>query len=220
MSRDDKSYKRKKKGVQPQPLFLITCEGEKTENYYFSEFPYCNSLGAANQLGQYYLTNAVYIKKAAGQHCGVVDTARTVFLELKKRGLLIKPQDVWCVFDCDNDIDSTRQAVERAHILGYNSIYSIQCFELWYLLHYQELNGVVNKEEYDKKISQYIGQEYSHEIKGMYKTLFEQQTDAIRRAERLWNNADRDGDLFCDPVTNVHILVEALNKAHANRYKG
>jgi len=212
--RDTSSYKRQKRNIRPSPFFIIVCEGEVTEVDYFKAFPYYSKLGATSSDGYYYSHAAVYIEPGAGQHEKVVKRAYQIWAELNKKYGTISPNEVWCVFDCDGNPDGLNRAIQAARLKKFNAIYSIQCFELWYLLHFQKVTGAISKTEYDKKISEYLGICYTHGTKGMYDLLKERQDFAIRTARKLWEQKAQIGELQSDPITNVFLLVEALNSAY------
>ena len=206
--RDSNSYKRKKKYIRPSPFFIIVCEGKITEPDYFKGFPYYGKLGTG------YSHAAVYIVPDAGQHEAVVTKAYEVWKDLNEEYGTISPNEVWCVFDCDGDPDGLNRAIQAARSKKFNAIYSVQCFELWYMLHFQMVRGAINKTEYDKKISEYLGIDYTHGTRGMYALLKEHQDDAIRTARQLWEQKAKMCELQGDPITNVFLLVEALNSAY------
>lgn len=112
--RSNGSYQRRSKSIRPSPFFIIVCEGEVTEEDYFKSFPYYHSLGKGNLQGQLYEHKAVHIEAGAGQHIQVVKRAEKVFNEFIKKYGTVKPSEVWCVFDCDNDIIALKLAVEAA----------------------------------------------------------------------------------------------------------
>jgi uncharacterized protein len=49
---------------------------------------------------------------------------------------------------------------------------------------------------------------------GMYEYLEEFQQTAIENAKRLWEEKKKMCNLQEDPITNVFVLVEALNEAY------
>lgn len=212
--RDTSSYKRQKKYIRPSPFFLIVCEGKVTEVDYFKAFPYYSKLGATADSVYHYSYGAVYIVPGAGQHESVVTKAYNVWSELNKEFGTISPEEVWCVFDCDGHPDSLNRAIQAARTKKFNAIYSVQCFELWFLLHFQMVTGAISKNDYDKKISEYLGIRYTHGTRGMYNLLKGRQEFAIRTAKQLWKQKEQMGELQGDPITNVFLLVEALNSAY------
>jgi hypothetical protein len=147
----------------------------------------------------------------------VVEQADRIYKKFHKEYGTVSPKEVWCVFDCDYDVDALRQAVQAADKKGFNPIYTIQCFELWFVLHFQALSVAIEKKEYDNKISTYLKMKYSHGTRGIYQLLEPYQNRAIKLAEQLWN--DKKQLVFEDPITNVHKLVLELNNAFANLRK-
>lgn len=212
--RDISSYKRRKRNIRPSPFFIIVCEGKVTEADYFKSFPYYCKLGNVSGNGYHYSHAAVYIVPGAGKHESVVTKAYKVWLELKKKYGTISPNEVWCVFDCDEDPYGLNRAIQKAGAKRFNAIYSVQCFELWYLLHFQMVTGAISKTEYDRKISEYLGICYTHGTRGMYELLKKRQDFAIRTAKQLWEQKAQMGEIQGDPITNVFLLVEALNNAY------
>jgi len=213
--RTEESYKRKSKKVRPNPFFIIVCEGKISEVDYFKSFPYYSKIGSTTISGQYFLHQPVYIEGSAGQHAQVVRAAEKVFKEKKKAYVDIRPEEVWCVFDCDKNIAELSKAVKLAEAKKFKPIYSIQCFELWYLLHFQYLSTAIEKEHYDKKIGKALGISYAHGTTGMYQRLLPYQETALMHAKALWEQKKKDNLLFEDPVTNVQELVLALNDAYS-----
>ncbi|MFS0725684.1 RloB family protein [Paenibacillus sp. 1P07SE] len=189
--RSDESYKRKKKNVRPNPYFIIVCEGSVTEVDYFKSFPYYNNLGGTTSSGLRYGHEPVHIEGGAGQHVQVVRRAERVLREKDAKLGSISKADVWCVFDCDRKTPELREAVELARRKGFKAIYSVQCFELWFVLHFQYLSTAVA--DYDERISRKLGIQYTHSSTGMYEQLIELQSAAITNAERLWESMEREG---------------------------
>lgn len=214
--RSDRSYSRKKKSIKPSPFFIIVCEGSVTEVDYFKSFPYYRQLGKRTGY-QSYQHESIRIDGGAGQHEKVVAKASKVFREFNDMYGGISPSEVWCVFDCDNNPTELQKAVTSARKKGFNPIYSVQCFELWFLLHFQVLTTAIPKSDYDKKISQYLGINYSHGTTGLFSKLEGQpQQHALKVAADLWERRLDENQLFEDPLTNVFLLVNELNLAFNN----
>ena len=124
---------------------------------------------------------------------------------------------LWCVFDCDDNKDQElRAATEYADKHGYQIAYSNPSFEYWYLLHFEKRNG------YLKDCDTVIGilkskgylENYEKSV-DVFDELLPNQAAAINRAkervERL--SADQTNVISRDsnPVTTVYELVEFLN---------
>lgn len=203
--RDSSSYRRTSKRFRPKPFFIIVCEGKKTEPDYFKGFKYYGS-------GFQFVHSTVYIVPDAGQHEQVINKACEVYDKLQREYGTIKSKEVWCVFDCDGNYEALKKAIQLAKRKEFNAIYSIQCFELWFLLHFQQVTGPIT--DYDEKISKYLNINYNHGMTGMYEYLEKFQQTAIENAKRLWEDKKQMGNLQKDPITNVFVLVEALNEAY------
>lgn len=223
MGRNRASYSRSRtrRTIEPNPYFLIVCEGEVTEYDYFCDFPYSQKFRDKDRLGN--KRGLVRIINKAGQRFSVVTKAKQEFDKLNK-DYNIEPSNVWCVFD--RDYNSTEEdndfckAIQHANKLGFNPIYSIQCFEIWYILHYQLLSSAIDRNHYNRIITRNINVKYDHGTIGMYDRLIDRQQIAIKNAQKLLqeNKEKIDCKQFkrIDPFTNVDKLVIGLNTAYDN----
>ena len=122
---------------------LIVCEGTKTEPNYFRSFPKHNEVDV--------------VVEGSGM---VADSLVGRAIELKDRAedRDEKYYKVWCVFDRDSN---QKQNFNRALQLGESNqiyvAYSIEAFELWYLLHFEFLNSGISRAKYCEKIDRHIG---------------------------------------------------------------
>jgi hypothetical protein len=138
MAKKDGNYsylKRQANKRQPRETFLIVCEGEKTEYYYFT----C--------LREDLKSNNIKIKvKGEGQNT----------LSLVKKAINIKNNEksasydqVWCVFDKDNYTkEQFNQAEGLAQKENIKIAYSNEAFEIWYILHFQYLDTATPRDRY------------------------------------------------------------------------
>lgn len=122
--------------------FLIICEGVNTEPDYFNAF----RLTSANI-------------KAVGQGLntvGLVQKALRMKEEERKKGR--EYDQCWVVFDKDDfpDRDFNR-AIGMAEAGGMRVAYSNQAFELWFLLHYNLVQGPMHRNQYETKLSGLLG---------------------------------------------------------------
>ena len=113
---------------------LIVCEGQ-TEEWYFNRFPVISlSVRCINLQGQ----SKMSLVQATQE---IVKNEDFTF------------DEIWCVFDMDvqnTDKDFTLfdNSIDKAKSLDYNVAYSNDCFELWLLLHYKDIQSTQNREYY------------------------------------------------------------------------
>ena len=110
---------------------------------------------------------------------------------------------LWCVFDCDDNKDSELQAaISYAEKHGYKIAYSNPAFEYWYLLHFENLKNRGYLENYEKSMD-------------VFEELQKHQPEAIEHAKERVERLTRDKvAMICrdsNPVTTVYELVEFLN---------
>jgi hypothetical protein len=185
------------------PRILIVCEGEKTERQYFEG------------LRQSYRIPTVELRvepsRIGTAPSQVVETAEG----FAKQGSW---EEVWCVFDRD-DHPSFVAAIEKAKViqeqlrkkLGQGFIFraapSVPCFELWYLIHFEEQTRAEESATILEKLRAWIPN-YDKGLPGLWNRLEPTVAMAIDRAEGLRGRAVRNGNL--NPSTEVDQLVKHL----------
>ena len=183
----------------PIPTFLIVCEGEKTEPNYFRSFPVSTR-------------PEITIVGAGCETISVVNKA----IELMANRAFDR---VWCVFDRDpSRVNNTAQrfntALRLAEKENIRVAYSNECFELWYLLHFNFYDTAVPRSDYYKKLTTLLKYDYAKNSDDMYAKLEDKQPQAIKHAQKLLASYDPTHQPESDnPATTVHLLVEELNKA-------
>lgn len=190
--------KGKKLGMRPvnrremRPVFLIVCEGEKTEPNYFRSFR----------------VNAdVEVVGTGRSPLGVVEHA-------KESGKKREYTEIWVVFDRDDfSAEEFNNAIRNAEQAGFGVAYSNQAFELWYLLHFDYHDTALSRNRYQDILTQKLGREYRKNDPTIYYELEDRQPGAIRNARRLLESYLPDHNpAKDDPCTAVHTLVERLNE--------
>ncbi|MEE3718824.1 RloB family protein [Tumidithrix elongata RA019] len=190
--------------LQPIPKFLIVCEGEKTEKYYFEKFPVP--------------TRPKVIVKGIGY----------VTLSLVKETIeLVKNEDikigdgyedqVWCVFDRDFkkenfNAQNYNSAIALAQKSEFHVAFSNDAFELWYILHFEYYESETHREDYAKLLEKRLGHKYEKNSETMYEELLDKQPKAIQHAKKLLERYDPDMTGNHNPSTTVYLLVKELNK--------
>jgi RloB-like protein len=192
---DSRSYSPRKLDVREvKQRFLIVCEGKKTEPYYFKSFRVPKAV--------------VAIEGAAGDPTRLVNSAYKLANEDEY-------DQVWCVFDRDEGAwtaQNFNNALQNAKTYGFHIAYSNECFELWYILHFEFLNTGLPRSDYEDKLSELLGTKYRKNDSTIYQQLLAKQQIAIKYAQKLiesYNSIDPERN---NPSTTVHLLVEALNK--------
>lgn len=186
---------------------LIVCEGQ-TEEWYFSKFPVISlSVKCVNLQGQ--------------SKMSLVKATQDI---LKEEGFTF--DEVWCVFDMDvntnRDFTLFDKSIAKAKSLGYNVAYSNDCFELWLLLHYKDIQSTQNREYYYEQLGKCFKMNYVKNgkkinfCKKLYTLLQEDdnssEAQAIVRAEKLYLRQKHLPYHQQKPVTLVYQLVRLLNE--------
>ena len=138
--------KRKESTRDRQVRFLIVCEGEKTEPHYF-EALIQNHISAVRE---------VTIEGEGMATVALVNKTLEIKEDLERRNAM-KFDRVWVVFDKD-DFDDFNKAIEKAHKLGFESAWTNEAFELWYVLHFEYLDTGISRSAYIKKLEKFFRQ--------------------------------------------------------------
>ena len=178
--------------------FLIVCEGEKTEPNYFRKFPENPEVYDRIDIhGTGY--NTVSLVKEAIRLKSEAQTRKEPYIE------------VWCVFDKDDfSIEQFQSAITLAGKNQIRCAYSIEAFELWYLLHYNFYDAALSRDQYKEKLTDLLGKVYSKNEEGMYQLLQKRQSIAIQNARKLYALQHTRPLSEQNPITTVFGLVERL----------
>lgn len=209
MGRKDKNRKggrRKDRKRNIRKAFHIICEGQNTEPDYFNAFRLNNvsvtCFGKGEQRMKLVQSTITYIK----QNQITID----------------KTEEVWVVFDFDIKEDERQRinqdfnaAIELAKKNEINCAVSNDAFELWYVLHFLFTDSSERRDWYFKRLTKELGKSYGKDksvSKEMYGLLLEKQPTAIKNAKRLAKLHQGKNPCDMNPFTNVHLLVQELNK--------
>lgn len=187
---------------------LIVTEGTDTEPAYF---------GAIRDV-----INSQYREKVRLDICGEGDNTINLFRKAKQN-VADSPngyRHVWVVYDTD---DFPAEYIDRVVELcrensneetEYHAVWSNQCVELWYLLHFSFMQSDLHRTEYWPKLTEWLEiigvGEYEKSRKDMYHILRPFLDFAIANAKRL--EAINEGKLpsKAAPGTKIYELVEKL----------
>jgi len=192
-SRKNMLYRGRKQEVrEPRQRFLICCEGKKTEPQYFEKFK---------------VSAEVIV-------CGEGAVTSSLVQRAIEKSKAENYDQVWCVFDRDsNSKKSFTDALALAEKNGFKVAYSVQAFEIWYLLHFNYHDTSLSRKDYCKKLTEYLGCKYEKRDDAIYEKLLSKQPQAIKWAKKLFNSYKRSANPHDnDPSTTVHLLVEELDK--------
>lgn len=201
-------------------LFLIICEDEKTEPFYFEKFR------------SKFPNNTLYLETVGTGK----DPKGVVLQAIIERGNLSsiarkEVDEVWVVFDKDDadgnetKINNFNEAFKIAKKEKFEVAYSNEVFELWLLLHLRDIQGnqpIPRNDIYEllstqiKKTPKYSEYNYEHKKPNpqTIEIIFEigDVSLAIERARVLEDKQKGINPINANPSTKVHLLVQQLNE--------
>lgn len=203
----DGRYKGKKKKMQPEYHLIIT-EGTKTEPNYFKAIKN--------------LINKNYSTKIQLEIVGQGDNTTNLFDEAKKlvKGNPNGYKHVWIIYDTDefpqdkiNEVpDSCKK--ESSNECEYHAIWSNQCIELWFLLHFSFMHSDLHRNEYQDKLSEQLNMlevgPYTKTRDDMFDVLKDYTDTAIANAKKLEKINSGKTPSKSAPGTKVYKLIEKL----------
>jgi hypothetical protein len=212
MNRHQRPSAPRAKGQREKRLrYLIVCEGRRSEPNYFRTL--------SSEIKSDIV--AVELEGDAGCTLRVVERAESLVRKRKQEGQAPYNR-VWVVFDYDGREDF-KKAIERARSRsnGFGCAWSNESFELWYLLHFQDLESAITRQQYCDKLETWVRKKrgnpdfkYQKEDESIYQILKEHgsEADAIRRAEKLRKlHPAKEGNYNeWNPCTCVDLLVQEL----------
>ncbi len=188
--------------------WLIVCEGTKTEpNYFKSLFDYINSISPRK---------INYVVKGTGKNTkGVVNSVDEFFNfseELVSK-TKIPYGKVFTVFDkdsfSDNDFNS---AIKMSKQRGYIPLWSNECIELWFILHYEYFHSNILRKNYYRKLSDIMNEKYKKNDK-----IFEKLGEltkiaiAIKNSKKLYETyKENDTPSKKAPCTTIFRLFDEI----------
>lgn len=197
MGRDNQAKDRqrardlRRRAAQREPFkrLLVICEGEKTEPLYFGEIRRAYRLSTANV--------QVWPSAEGTDSLQVVDYAEGLFLA-GDRARAIEPlafDRVIAVFDRD-DHAGYAQALAKAKALNlkhqndegedvpFQAIASVPCFELWLLLHFENIQTPIHRNEVYQRLRIHLP-DYEKGQGGHFASTREKLDTATARAVTL-----------------------------------
>lgn len=190
-----RKYPRRTNFREVRKRYLIVCEGEGTEPWYFKNFRH-----------KFRLPIQVKIFGEGKNTISLVNRA----IEIIKTDSW-KYDQAWCVFDRDNfPKRDFNEAIYVAQKSGIKVAYSNQAFELWFILHFQYLDVPQSRRRLCEILEKNIGKRYSKSNPNFFELLVPQIEPAIKHAERLLQSYRPQHPETDNPSTTVHLLVREL----------
>ena len=179
---------------------LIVCEGEKTEPNYFKNFD-----------ADLTIFDSIEILGTGYNTVSLVNEA----IRLKNEAIQKKEPyiETWCVFDKDDfPVESFEKALKLAEKNQIKCAYSIEAFEIWYILHFNFHVTATSRLQYKKMLSGLLKKPYLKNDPKMYSILAGKQDKAIKNAKKLYEEQCIKPLKDRNPVTTVYKLVERLSR--------
>lgn len=191
---------------------LIISEGSKTEPNYFKEIRAAHRLHTANV--------EVRPSELGTQPIQVVQYAKSLF-ENGDRHKQIQPrafEQVYTVFDRDEhrtyfdalalaeSLDG-RLRNDNKQPVRFKAVASVPSFELWLLLHYDEIQAPIHRDEVMRRLKEYIPG-YEKGMSGAFATTRDRLETATQRALALGARFNAYTDP--EPFTAINELVTLL----------
>lgn len=197
----------RRKRIQPE-YHLIVSEGTDTEPAYFSSMK--------EIIDKTYPKKIHLVVEGAGDNTlGLFQKAKYL-AETSANGY----KHVWVVYDTDefpaDHINKTAMLCEKesSEETTYHAIWSNQCIELWFLLHFSFMQSDLHRMSYWPKLTEILTSlecgEYKKNRNDMYEILLPYIDTAIANAEKL--EAINKGRLpsASAPGTRVHEIIKKL----------
>lgn len=202
-----KSRRDKVKKIQPE-YHLIVTEGKNTEPAYFQTIKD--------------VINEQYRGRIQLDVFGEGDNTLSLFEKARQRAKNNPNgyKHVWIVYDTDDfpaeHIDRTAElcASETTEEMEYHAIWSNQCIELWFLLHFSYMHSDLHRNEYWPKLTESLESisagQYEKNRLDMFCVLRPYMEDAIKNAKRLDGDNQGKPPSEAAPGTKVYVLIEEL----------
>lgn len=183
---------------------IIFCEGN-TEKYYFDYY--------AEIIKKNKYTNVEVIVETANGNARTVLNLADRFMAEEENNRKYITYDKYLAFDCDDPPDI--QAVVLSS-KAYKLLISNYLFEIWLLMHFEEVEKKLTKQEIYRRLSRHLHGNYSKGHKGKTREIvqngsIEKAIDNAKTLEQLYELQGKT--VFSDikemnPYTSVYELIE------------
>lgn len=195
--------RKKKKPLPPEVLrYLIVCEDSKSSCDYLNRFPYDPELVELDFV------------PGAGCHRTVVEVA---IREAEASGPY---NHVYCVLDRDMPKEDPNNKIAENYRAAFDLvkertdftvIWGNDCFELWYVFHFQYLQSPTHRDGLYSLLDKHLGRKYDKADRQLFDELAPIRSRAHGHAERLETQYVMEPmPWMINPSTNIHNLIRVL----------
>ena len=209
---------RKSRGIPIAVNNLVVCCGERTEYNYFTK------AGAIIKENYTPITGVNFdIEVDAVDPLNMAKNVEESFRKSKKRGQ--QYHQIWVVFDKDDfKKDNFDNAVNRINNLNeiykddevkFHALWSNECIELWFVLHFMYLTANILRTEYMKKLTELLEEKYQKNDKELFEKIMKKNgsiDDAIRYAKKLASANEGKTPSNSVPATMVYEFFETYRE--------
>ncbi len=219
---EDRKFRKRLEKQNFTSLYIILCEGTRTEPLYFEKFK--SVIEASSE--QRVLIEVVGVGQSTHKLIEYADR----FIEEYS----LSHAEIWMVADKDDFVDrqfnewirqSEKRNEKRMAGCGWHAAWSNECFELWMLLHFMFYTPAANREEYYRIINEQFIAHGAGSYKKNRDDLFEVLTfqgdprKAILYARKLYEEKKRLPPAKAVPCTLVFELVSELARYLPEPYR-
>jgi hypothetical protein len=207
----DKGWMKKRRDnrrmIAPE-YHLIVTEGTKTEPNYFEKL--------RDEINQKYKGHISIRIEGIGQGSNTL-----TLLERAQKIVAESPvqfKHVWLVYDKDDfpkdDFDNTFTKCgllsKADDSVSYHALWSNECIEYWFLLHFILLDSAISRNEYYPKLTEHLGSKYEKNRNDIYSLLKPNLQTAINNAKKVQKRNTNLPPSKCTPGTAVYEIFEKL----------
>lgn len=208
----EKKLERKRKQIESTvtlpPHTVIFCEGTKTEPSYIRGF----AQAINTKYSGYAKHNLIEVHGTGRNTIGLLKYARRFVSQNYPSA-----RCVYLMYDKDDfphdNFDNTQfSAEEKDDVCRYHVAWSNECIELWFLLHFQEIDSNISRELCCSKLKDHLPA-YEKNSEETYANLRHLTSAAIDRSRKLYDSYEPDTPPSQrTPATRVHELVLFLQQ--------
>lgn len=180
---------------------LIICCGVRTEKNYFNNIAMIIKMNYPKQTGiNFDIEPDPVDPQKMAKH-------------LSNRKDLSSYQHIWVVFDKDDfekdNFDNAVQIVNernKKNTKKFHALWSNECIELWFLLHFEYMNADITRNQYFEKLGRYLGTSYEKNDKDIAVKMMlagGKLENAVKNANKLQKINSGNTPSNSKPATNV-----------------